>query len=167
MGKQPVFKMANLPKWEPYIPIHALYPKDEEYKTPDEMAIHDWDGITVKITNLWQVEYSYKALAFRMHIHPGFVTDGGSIPKMFWGIISPFGKGLFGYLVHDALYGTHYTSKNDADMSLYNIHSLTKVGYTKSNLIYQSVNWFGNNAYNSKSQDTIDKNRDLIDFQLR
>ena len=167
MGKQPVFKMANLPKWEPYIPIKALYSKDDVYKTPKELSIHDWDGITVKITNLWKVEYSHGDLAFRMDIHPGFITDGGSIPKMFWNIISPFGRGLFGYLVHDGLYGTHYTSRKDADIVLYDIHSLTDVGYTKSNMIYQSVNWFGSKAYEGKSQDTVDKNRDLIDFQIR
>lgn len=47
----------------------------------------------------------------------GFVTDGASIPKIFWSIIgSPFtGKYKKPALIHDYLYATHLTSRKRAD----------------------------------------------------
>jgi hypothetical protein len=34
----------------------------------------------------------------------GFLTDGASIPRLFWGILSPFGSYFSAALIHDYLY---------------------------------------------------------------
>lgn len=39
-----------------------------------------------------------------VNIPKGFVYDMSTVPKWLWSLVRPFNDGLFGYLVHDALY---------------------------------------------------------------
>jgi hypothetical protein len=39
-----------------------------------------------------------------INIPKGFVYDMSTVPKWLWSFVRPFNDGLFGYLVHDALY---------------------------------------------------------------
>lgn len=48
----------------------------------------------------------------------GFVTDGGSIPSLFQGLINPYGKGFKGFVVHDWLYATQKHTREQSDECL-------------------------------------------------
>lgn len=39
-----------------------------------------------------------------INIPKGFVYDMSTVPKWLWSFVRPFNDGLFGYLIHDALY---------------------------------------------------------------
>jgi hypothetical protein len=39
-----------------------------------------------------------------INIPKGFTYDMSTVPKWLWSFVRPFNDGLFGYLVHDALY---------------------------------------------------------------
>lgn len=52
-------------------------------------------------------------------IPEGFVTDLGSIPKIFQNLISPEGKPLRGYVLHDWLYAVQKCKRADADALLF------------------------------------------------
>ena len=54
-----------------------------------------------KIQNPLTVELSNGEV---INIPKGFVYDMSTVPKWLWSFIRPVNDGLFGYLVHDALY---------------------------------------------------------------
>jgi len=54
-----------------------------------------------KIQNPLTIELSNGEV---INIPKGFVYDMSTVPKWLWSFVRPFNDGLFGYLVHDALY---------------------------------------------------------------
>lgn len=78
----------------------------------------------------------------------GLVTDGGSIPKMFQNMISPWGPGLRGFIIHDALYKFQWFSKDDSDRCLWRaLNDIGEVGL-EANMIYDAVKLGGWDAWN-------------------
>ncbi len=61
----------------------------------------DKSGKYWKIQNPITVELSNGEV---INIPKGFLYDMSTVPKWLWSFIRPFNDGLFGYLVHDALY---------------------------------------------------------------
>lgn len=39
-----------------------------------------------------------------IEVPAGFITDGASVPRIFWGVLSPFGDYFGAALIHDFLY---------------------------------------------------------------
>ena len=52
-----------------------------------------------------------------INILSGFTYDMSTVPKWLWSIVRPFNDGLFGYLVHDALYldRSHGMTRKECD----------------------------------------------------
>lgn len=42
-----------------------------------------------------------------IEVPAGFITDGASVPRIFWGVLSPFGDYFGAALIHDFLYSPH------------------------------------------------------------
>ena len=55
-----------------------------------------------------------------INILSGFTYDMSTVPKWLWSFIRPFNDGLFGYLVHDALYKdrAHGMSRKECDKEM-------------------------------------------------
>ena len=72
---------------------------------------------------------------YHFHIPKGFVTDGASVPKIFWGFpfyFTPFqGKVLPGAVCHDFMYSKKFQPRYLADWFLYKIMGKYGVGMFK------------------------------------
>ncbi len=76
-------------------------------------------------------------------IPKGFITDGGSIPRVFWFFLNPAGAGMPAYCVHDYLYTTHTTSREEADKILRDLLEKRGLGTFHSTCAYLAVRAFG------------------------
>ena len=90
----------------------------------------------------------------RLMIPSGFVTDLGSIPKLFQNIISPEGKPLRAYLGHDYLYATQNRTRAQSDACLMRMMNALGVGAIERWTIYLGVRLGG---WWSWRQDGINK----------
>lgn len=77
-----------------------------------------------------------------INIPAGFLTDGASIPKIFWSLMDPFGLWFEAALVHDWLYnkasGTGHTRKQ-ADAVLLELMTVLEVPWHKRQAIHKAV----------------------------
>jgi hypothetical protein len=71
-------------------------------------------------------------------IPKGFVTDLATVPRIFWGIISPSGRHDLACVVHDYLLDSGYNRKQ-ADKELLHFLKKSKVHRFKSYLMYALV----------------------------
>ena len=86
---------------------------------------------------------------YHIEILEGFIFNGGSIPRLLWGIVeSPIGGlGSSCFCLHDCLYATKILSKKIADDLLYKTLILSGVGVIESNSIYAAVSLCGHESY--------------------
>lgn len=69
----------------------------------------------------------------------GFVWDGGSVPRIFWYFVDPWGSASKAYLLHDWLYHTQERSRLVSDAILMEAMEVIGVGLVKRKLIYWGV----------------------------
>ncbi len=100
----------------------------------------------------------------RIEIKKGFIYDGASIPSVFWSLIgSPFtGEYTRPALIHDALYCTHYYTKDETDTMFYMQMLACKVSEDKAMAIYYAVKFFGGGVFNNHNQESIKYNRKFV-----
>ena len=118
------------------------------------------------VDDIFTITLDDKEYKYTITIYPGFMTDGGSIPKMFqW-----FAKGWTNdyeyngiYILHDAMYCTEYVSKEIADDMLRS--SLRDYGMDRlhSSTICWCVNMFAKFHYGIKNDEN--NNYDFVKFQ--
>lgn len=80
----------------------------------------------------------------------GFVSDGASIPRFWWGRVQPFdGRYLRAFLKHDYLYSALNTtvSRAEADKLLYDDLRAAGMGYITANEVYYAVRTFGGSCW--------------------
>jgi hypothetical protein len=75
----------------------------------------------------------------------GFLTDGASIPQVFWPIFSATGRALYPGVAHDFRYSvvSRCNDRAFADQQLLNDLADVGMGWTKRHLIYRAVRMFG------------------------
>lgn len=102
---------------------------------------------------------SYENDKYIVTIKKGLMTDGASIPRLFWSIIGcPLsGKYVGSALIHDGLYGSHALNKEESDKLFLEMMQHNNVGYIKRNLMYLAVKYGGKHAYYDKTDDYIKK----------
>jgi hypothetical protein len=87
----------------------------------------------------------------RVEVPKGFVTDLASIPRVFWSLLRPDGEYVYPAIIHDYLYWTQVTSREDADlifrlaMKDFNIDTVTAL------TIYKAVRIGGGAAWQENS----------------
>lgn len=69
----------------------------------------------------------------------GFKWDGGSVPRIFWNIVDPWGSASKAYLLHDWLYSTQQRSRLVSDAILMEAMEVLGVGLIKRKLIFRGV----------------------------
>ena len=96
-------------------------------------------------------ELSYTTNKYITYTVPiGFVTDGASIPKLFWSLVgSPF-TGLYrrAALIHDYLYAIQTTKRSYADKVFLECMKVLKVGWWKRRIMYMAVRTCGWRPWN-------------------
>jgi hypothetical protein len=124
------------------------------------------EGLQAKLLE----EVTYKIVAKTEIIHitvkEGFIYDSASIPRIFWSLIgSPFsGKYRMAALIHDALYATQLTTREEADDIFYNIMVNEGVSVWKAKLMYTAVLAFGSSVYNKSSEEIV-KSREFVEVR--
>lgn len=85
---------------------------------------------------------------FGQCIPKGYETNGASVPRMFWWILSPFTEGFRAAIVHDYRYtDPTYITRSDADLEFY--YNLKKDGVPliRRILVYWAVRTFACNMF--------------------
>jgi len=92
----------------------------------------------------------------------GFVTDYGSIPKVFQNIIEPIGHYAACYIVHDLMYAAELFPRSECDWIL--LCHLQKKGasWLRRNAVYSAVRCGGGFVWTKHNQDKITDLRFLI-----
>lgn len=87
---------------------------------------------------------------YNVEIPKGFKTDGGSVPRIFWWIASPWTGGLPAFLVHDYRYQTTVSNvlRKAADKELLNNLKACDFNIFRRAAIYTAVRLFGGFYFN-------------------
>jgi len=84
----------------------------------------------------------------------GFVTNGASVPRIFWWLCAPM-AGPFGEasVVHDYLYSSFSDcqSRSFADKALYNIGRYRGANLVRAKAVYRAVRLFGQKFWKKSS----------------
>ena len=87
-----------------------------------------------------------------VNVPTGFVTDLASVPRIFWSILQPDGLYAYAAVVHDYLYWTQSTSKDEADgVFRYTMEELG-VGSLTLKTLFQAVHWAGQSAWDENAR---------------
>lgn len=89
----------------------------------------------------------------KITIPAGFVTDGGSVPRPLWGIVSPWGKASKPYILHDWLYHTQQRSRLVSDAILMEAMEVVGVNWFQRKLIHSGVRIGGWVAWNGHTKE--------------
>lgn len=101
-----------------------------------------------------------------LQILPGFVTDGASVPKLFWNIIgSPFtGNYTRAGIIHDALYASKILPRKQCDSIFFKIIKECGGSWLERTLMWAGVRIFGGFAWKKHTSSSVIENRKLISF---
>ena len=77
-----------------------------------------------------------------------FITDLGSIPRIFWNIIPPNGKPTYAYVIHDYLYATQKTTRKQADDCLFRMMDSLGASTIENWTVWSAVRIGGWTAWN-------------------
>ena len=91
-----------------------------------------------------ELDYYSELLGENIIVPPEFVSDGASVPKIFWSIYPPFGRYLQSALIHDYYYhlgrlGLAPVSKATADKIFREAMEVQGVNKFTRNLMYRVV----------------------------
>lgn len=124
-------------------------------------------GDNFVIDNKFKISLDDKEFRYELTILPGFMTDGGSIPKIFqW-----FAKGWTDdyryngiYILHDALYCTEYATREIADDMLRSALRDYGMDRLHASMICWAVNTFACCHYGKANDDN--DNYDFVKFKV-
>lgn len=77
----------------------------------------------------------------------GFITDGASVPRIFWWVASPSGDLFEASVVHDYMYKNAIATKKDADRLFRIIAKHYGANKLRTFLAYNMVKLFGKGNY--------------------
>lgn len=101
---------------------------------------------------------------FYVYVKAGFVFDGASIPRFFWRVVGHPFQGLArpASLIHDALYSSHATTREQADSLFYGLLTRNGVTRVKAWTLYRGVRMWGWCAWNDKTPESLSVNKQLV-----
>lgn len=75
----------------------------------------------------------------RIVIPAGFITDGGSVPRILWAVLDPWGPASKPYVLHDFLYHTGLRSRLVSDAIFMEAMEVVGVGFIRRKILYRGV----------------------------
>ena len=133
--------------------MNSAFPDKAQF----EEAFYRNGSLVIRMLLAFRYLTSYKGGTVK--IPAGFLSDGASIPRVFWGIFSPFGEYLKAALVHDFLYSKDSTDlfpcdRLTADLIFKEAMFNIGIGWLQRGIIYRAVRMGGWASYKKKfSQD--------------
>lgn len=116
---------------------------------PDKLSLEDagmkGSSRVFRLTSQFRYLSSYGCI----YVPPLFETDGASIPKAFWNILSPFGDFFYAAVVHDFLYSKFNTEFRRDECDLIFKEAMFNVGvpWYRRETIYRAVRLFGGSSF--------------------
>ena len=110
-------------------------------------------------------DYIYKNDRYKITVKKGYKTDGASIPKIFWSVLSsPFdGALVYGAIIHDGLYAKMTLTRKECDKLLKEMAIEKGYSTIKANIIYSLVRLFGKTHW---QKDTANQ-MSLVDIKIK
>lgn len=88
----------------------------------------------------------------KVEVPVGFVTDLTSVPRIFWSVIPRDGDYVYAAIIHDYLYWTQVTSREDADNILKEVMKDLKINDVTIAAIHSAVRLGGGGAWNNNTK---------------
>lgn len=116
---------------------------------PDELVFKD--GGMKSGSRLFIIKQSFRYVSGygEIKVPALFVTDGASIPRMFWNIFPPTGSYFKAAIIHDYLYSSlnDKFSRSESDLIFKEAMFNLGIGWIKRETIYRAVQLFGWTAF--------------------
>jgi len=122
------------------------------------------DGETWKVHE--QFQYSSDILNTIVTIPVGFITDGASIPKIFWNILQPTGPYFRAAVIHDYLYRWQKFTRRQSDDALLEGMWVLNCKRWQYCCIYIAVRCFGFFAWKKDGKNPITRKDLLVNKHL-
>ena len=122
---------------------------------PDQIILGDAGMVNGSRRFQLQTYFRYISSYGTITVPTGFITDGASIPKCFWNILSPFDEYFGAALVHDFLYSRrsdhHFQTERWLADEIFK-EAMWNIGvpWYKRESIFRAVRLFGWTAYKKK-----------------
>jgi len=87
-----------------------------------------------------------------VEVPAGFVTDFGSLPRVFWSLLRPSDEYAYAAVIHDYLYWTQDRSREESDQVFRLVMEDLSISPTMILTVYQAVRSFGDGAWDSNAK---------------
>lgn len=122
------------------------------FTTPLRYEVMD-DGLHWKILEEFDYERGKLGSGDIIRVPAGFVTDGASVPRIFWNIFPPVGKYGKAAVLHDFLYWEQAYTRLEADNLLLEAMDALGVDWLTQLLIFRGVRLGGWVAWNQHKRE--------------
>lgn len=121
-----------------------------------------WDHDTWIVTRKGRIVFEYNSHVYRLVWQRGFVTDGGSVPRIAWRVIGhPLGEWLRDYLVHDAFYACEWASRSECDWLFLELLQEDGCDWFRRNAIWSAVRAAGGSVWSRHERKEVLADREL------
>ena len=114
------------------------------------------DGVNWEVYNPF--DYQSDILDITISIAKGFISDGASIPRIFWNILDPTGPYFQAAVVHDYLYRCQRLTRHQSDAVLLEGMWVLHCKFREYFIIYVMVRLFGWYAWWKDGKNLIKSN---------
>jgi hypothetical protein len=80
---------------------------------------------------------------FGVKIPKGYITNGSSVPRIFWFVLSPFTEGFRAAIVHDYRYSHNGITRYQADKEFFHNLNKCEVNIIRRSIAFVAVRLFG------------------------
>ena len=119
---------------------------------PDKLCFED-AGMKGS-SRVFRLTSQFRYLSSRgcVYVPPMGETDGASIPRCFWNLLSPFGDYFYSSVIHDFLYSKINTEfhRDEADLIFKEAMFNVGVPWYRRETIYRAVRLFGASSFKAK-----------------
>ena len=115
----------------------------------------DWDARSWALVDPWSCAYRDGLGGFHLTIQPGFITDGGSVPRWAWSAVNPLGRSLPCFILHDGLYGAELLPRQRCDEIMFRAQRSIGVGYLTASACYRAVRIGGASVWAKHTRQTV------------
>ncbi len=118
-----------------------------------ELEIRYIDGDCWLLTKDFAYDVGYLGSGWQIRVPAGFSTDGASVPRIFWALISQWEKHGKAAVLHDYLYNETNHSRLICDAVFLEAMLVLKVNRLKASIIFLAVRLFGGKEYQKTNAD--------------
>jgi len=95
-------------------------------------------------SRMWKLASKFRYVGSKIIDVPvGFLTDGASVPRVFWSLFDPTGPYLQAAVIHDYLYITQIFSRETSDLIFLEAMKACGVGFLTRQAVYRAVRFGG------------------------